>query len=63
MQWDMLGTVDLIFWDAAPTSIKLYEKIGWHRVWDANVASMRYGRDLVMSELGVGIDELRKELN
>jgi hypothetical protein len=24
--------------------------------------NMRYGRDLVMSELGVGIDELRKEL-
>ena len=61
LQWDMLGTVDLSPWLAAPTSIEFYEKIGWHRVRAANTARMRYGRDLVMAELGVGIDELREE--
>jgi len=61
LQWDMLGTVDLSPWLAAPTSIEFYEKIGWHRVRAANTQRMRYGRDLVMAELGVGIDELREE--
>lgn len=61
LQWDMLGTVDLSPWLAAPTSIEFYEKIGWHRVRAANTARMRYGRDLVMAELGVGVDELREE--
>lgn len=61
LQWDMLGTVDLSAWLAAPTSIEFYEKIGWHRVRAANTARMRYGRDLIMAELGVGIDELREE--
>ena len=61
LQWDMLGTVDLSPWLAAPTSIEFYEKIGWHRVRAANTQRMRYGRDLVMAELGVGVDELREE--
>jgi isopenicillin-N epimerase len=61
LQWDMLGTVDLSPWLAAPTSIEFYEKIGWHRVRAANTQRMRYGRDLVMAELGVSIDELREE--
>jgi isopenicillin-N epimerase len=61
LQWDMLGTVDLSPWLAAPTSIEFYEKIGWHRVRAANTQRMRYGRDLVMAELGVGTDELREE--
>lgn len=61
LQWDMLGTVDLSPWLAAPISIDFYEKIGWHRVRAANTARMRYGRDLVMAELGVGVDELREE--
>jgi len=61
LQWDMLGTVDLSPWLAAPTSIEFYEKIGWHKVRAANTQRMRYGRDLVMAELGVGIDELREE--
>ena len=61
LQWDMLGTVDLSPWLAAPTSIEFYEKIGWHRVRAANTARMRYGRDLVMAELGVGVEELREE--
>jgi isopenicillin-N epimerase len=61
LQWVMLGTVDLSPWLAAPTSIEFYEKIGWHRVRAANTARMRYGRDLVMAELGVGVDELREE--
>ena len=61
LQWDMLGTVDLSPWLAAPTSIEFYEKIGWHRVRAANTARMRYGRDLVMAELGVSTDELREE--
>lgn len=61
LQWDMLGTVDLSPWLAAPTSIEFYEKIGWHRVRTANTQRMRYGRDLVMAELGVSTDELREE--
>ena len=61
LQWDMLGTVDLSPWLAAPTSIEFYEKIGWHRVRAANTQRMRYGRDLVMAELGVSTDELREE--
>jgi isopenicillin-N epimerase len=61
LQWDMLGTVDLSPWLAAPTSIEFYEKIGWQRVRAANTQRMRYGRDLVMAELGVGVDELREE--
>ena len=61
LQWDMLGTVDLSPWLAAPTSIDFYEKIGWHQVRAANTARMRYGRDLVMAELGVSVDELREE--
>jgi isopenicillin-N epimerase len=61
LQWDMLGTVDLSPWLAAPTSIEFYEKIGWHRVRAANTQRMRYGRDLVMAELGISIEELREE--
>ena len=61
LQWDMLGTVDLSPWLAAPYAIDFYENIGWKRVRAANTARMRYGRDLVMKELGVGLDELREE--
>lgn len=61
LQWDMLGTVDLSPWLAAPVSIEFYEKIGWKRTRAANIARMRYGRDLVMAELGIGSDELREE--
>jgi isopenicillin-N epimerase len=57
----MLGTVDLSPWLAAPYAIEFYEKIGWKRVRAANISRMRYGRDLVMKELGVGLDELREE--
>lgn len=61
LPWDMLGTVDLSPWLAAPVAIDFYEKIGWHRVRAANTARMRYGRGLVMAELGVGDEELREE--
>lgn len=61
LPWDMLGTVDLSAWLAAPAAINFYSEIGWKRVRAANIARMRYGRDLVMAELGVGKDELREE--
>jgi len=61
LQWDMLGTVDLSAWLAAPTAIDFYSKIGWDRARKANTARMRYGRDLAMAELGIGEDQLREE--
>ena len=61
LQWDMLGTVDLSAWLAAPTAIDFYSKIGWDRARKANTARMRYGRDLAMTELGIGEDQLREE--
>ena len=61
LPWDMLGTVDLSAWLAAPAAINFYSEIGWKRVRAANIARMRYGRDLVMAELGVGKDALREE--
>ena len=57
----MLGTVDLSPWLAAPRAIEFYETFGWDRVRKAHQQRMRYGRDLVMAELGVGVDELREE--
>ena len=57
----MLGTVDLSPWLAAPRAIEFYETFGWDRVRKAHQQRMRYGRDLVMAELGVGTDELREE--
>ena len=61
LQFDMLGTVDLSPWLAAPRAIEFYETFGWDRVRKAHQQRMRYGRDLVMAELGVGVDELREE--
>ena len=61
LQFDMLGTVDLSAWLAAPRAIEFYEAFGWERVRKAHQQRMRYGRDLVMAELGVGKDELREE--
>jgi isopenicillin-N epimerase len=61
LQWDMLGTVDLSGWLATPTAIGFYENIGWGRVRRANIARMRYGRDLAMKELGISTDQLREE--
>jgi len=61
LPWDMLGTVDLTAWLSAPTAIKFFEDIGWERVRKANIDRMRYGRDLVMNELGIGSEELREE--
>ena len=61
LQFDMLGTVDLSPWLAAPRAIEFYETFGWDRVRKAHQQRMRYGRDLVMAELGVGTDELREE--
>jgi isopenicillin-N epimerase len=61
LPWDMLGTVDLSAWLAAPSAIDFFAEIGWDRVRAANTARMRYGRDLVMGELGVGLAELREE--
>ncbi|MEJ6577105.1 MAG: aminotransferase class V-fold PLP-dependent enzyme [Actinomycetes bacterium] len=61
MQWDMLGTVDLSGWLATPTAIDFYANIGWERARKANIARMRYGRDLVMKELGISSDQLREE--
>jgi len=61
LQFDMLGTVDLSAWLAAPRAIAFYEAFGWERVRKAHQQRMRYGRDLVMAELGVGKDELREE--
>jgi hypothetical protein len=40
---------------------EFYEAYGWDRVRKAHQQRMRYGRDLVMAELGVGTDELREE--
>jgi isopenicillin-N epimerase len=61
IQFDHVGTVDLTPWLAAPRAIEFYENFGWDRVRKAHQARMRYGRDLVMAELGIGIDELREE--
>lgn len=61
LQWDMLGTVDFSAWLAAPTAIDFYGAIGWDRVRKANISRMRYGRDLAMAELGIGLDQLREE--
>lgn len=61
LPFDMLGTVDLSAWLAAPAAISFFAELGWDRVRKANQVRMRYGRDLVMAELGVGIEELREE--
>lgn len=61
LPFDMLGTVDVSAWLAAPAAIDFFAKLGWERVRKATQARMRYGRDLVMAELGVGMDELREE--
>jgi len=61
LPWDMLGTVDLSAWLAAPKAIDFFAEIGWKRVRAANISRMRFGRDLVMHALGVGLDELREE--
>lgn len=61
LPWDMLGTVDLTAWLSAPAAIDFFGDIGWERVRKANIERMRYGRDLVMKELGIGSDELREE--
>jgi isopenicillin-N epimerase len=61
LPWDMLGTVDLTAWLSAPEAIKFFEDIGWERVRKANIERMRFGRDLVMNELGIGKEELREE--
>jgi isopenicillin-N epimerase len=59
--WDMLGTVDVSAWLAAPTAIDFFSDLGWERVRKANQSRMRYGRDLIMSELAIGEEELREE--
>lgn len=61
VQFDMLGTVDVSPWLATPRAIEFYEQFGWERVRQANRSRMRYGRDLIMAELGVSRDELREE--
>jgi isopenicillin-N epimerase len=61
LPFDMLGTVDVSAWLTAPAAIDFFATLGWDRVRRANQARMRYGRDLVMTELGVGADELREE--
>jgi isopenicillin-N epimerase len=61
LPWDMLGTVDLSAWLTAPSAIDFYAQIGWDRVRKANSERMRYGRDLVMAELGIPGDQLREE--
>ena len=61
LPWDMLGTTDLTAWISAPSAINFFSEIGWSRVRKANIERMRYGRDLVMKELGVSKDELREE--
>ena len=61
LPWDMLGTVDVTAWLAAPAAFKFYADLGWERVRKANQTRMRYGRDLIMNELGVSRDELREE--
>jgi isopenicillin-N epimerase len=61
LQFDMLGTVDVTPWLAAPRAITFYEQFGWDRVRKAHQARMRFGRDLIMTELGVGKDQLREE--
>ncbi len=61
LYFDMLGTVDVSAWLAAPAAIDFFEQFGWDRVRKANQARMRYGRDSVMAELGIGADELREE--
>jgi len=61
LPWDMLGTVDLSAWLSAPKAINFFKEIGWGRVRAANIERMRFGRDLVMKELGVGLDQLREE--
>jgi isopenicillin-N epimerase len=61
LPWDMLGTTDLTAWISAPSAINFYGGIGWDRVRKANIERMRYGRDLLMKELRIGIDELREE--
>lgn len=61
LPFDMLGTVDVSAWLAAPAAIDFFATLGWDRVHKATQVRMRYGRDLVMAELGVGTDELREE--
>ncbi len=61
LPFDMLGTVDVSAWLSTPTAINFFGDIGWERVRKATQARMRYGRDLVMAELGVGKNELREE--
>jgi len=56
--WDMLGTVDISAWLAAPAAIDFFSRLGWERVRAANQARMRYGRDLVLAALGVSKDIL-----
>lgn len=61
LPFDMLGTIDLSAWLAAPAAIDFFAKLDWDRVRKANQTRMRYGRDLVMAELKIGRDELREE--
>ena len=56
--WDMLGTVDISAWLAAPAAIDFFTRIGWERVRAANQARMRYGRDMVLSALGLSKNTL-----
>ena len=56
--WDMLGTVDVSAWLAAPAAIDFFKRIGWQRVRAANQERMRYGRELVLSALGLSKDTL-----
>jgi len=57
--WDMLGTVDPTSWLSAPSAIEFFSKIGWERVRKANHQRMMYGRELVMKELGVSLEQIR----
>ena len=56
--WDMLGTVDLSAWLAAPAAIDFFAHLGWERVRAANQERMRYGRELVLAALGLSKDIL-----
>ena len=56
--WDMLGTVDLSAWLAAPAAIDFFSRLDWERVRVANQERMRYGRELVLSALGLSKDTL-----
>lgn len=54
--WDMLGTVDISAWLAAPAAIDFFSRLGWERVRAANQARMRYGREQVLAALGIAKD-------